>query len=74
MLYATLVDPAWARAIRERVTDRFVQKKSLAGQQPTKVIVKSRGSSNHGTNKIVPCRSVDLRTRKELRKMQFVRI
>jgi hypothetical protein len=34
------------------------------------MIIRSRDSSNHGTNKIVP---VDMRTRKELRKMQFVR-
>lgn len=127
-----LVDPAWARAIRERFTDRFVlsaqrvsnvrniiadevfnkgmrllrkvDKKEAVGMGPRnssqqdapngcraggrigtrarltriklggktthRTIVKSRDSSDHGTNKIVP---VDLRTRKRLREMQFVR-
>lgn len=110
-----LVDPAWARAIRERLTDRFVliarrvnnaqkiiadesaqerfattaqseqkravemgsrnsskqdapnvarvaewglgrglPEKSLAGKTTHRMIIRSRDSSNHGTNKIVP--------------------
>jgi hypothetical protein len=126
-----LVDPAWARAIRERLTDRFVliarrvnnaqkvisdevfskglrqlrnvskkrscrdgierqqqagrakcraggrmgtrarlTRKKLGAKTTHRMIIRSRDSSNHGTNKIVP---VDMRTRKELRKMQFVR-